>query len=159
MSRTRLAAAAIVTLGLIAPVAAASSASAKPVECGQAAVAKDFKHAKNAKAQAAKSKGKKKGHSKLTFVHAGKVTAVDTTAGSVSLVVRGGQVKALRGCTITVLVPATAKVNRNHAAVTLADVAVGDHVNVKGTLAKDATTGHVTYTASRVSASAHGAGH
>jgi len=156
MSRTRLAAAAIVTFGLLAPVAAATSASAAPAECGQAALAKDFKHSKNAAAQAAQSKGKKKGHNRLTFVHAGRVTAVDTTAGTVSFVVRGGQVKALRGCTITVVVPATAKIHRDDATATLADIAVGDHVNVKGTLAKDALTSEVTYTASRVSASAPG---
>jgi sRNA-binding protein len=154
MSRTRLAAAALVTFGLLAPVAAATSASAAPATCGQAAMAKDFKHIKHAKAQAAKSKGKKVGHSKLTFVHAGKVTAVDTTASTVSFVVRGGQVKALRGCTIVVNVPATAKIMRNDAVATLADIAVGDHVNVKGTLAKDATTGDITYTATRVAASA-----
>jgi len=154
MHRTRLAAAAILTLGLLAPVAAATSASAAPAACGAAAVTHDFKHSKNAAAQAAKLKGKKKGHSKLTFVHAGKVTAVDTTAGTVSFVVRGGSVKALRGCTITVVVPTTAKIHRNDATATLADVVVGDHVNVKGTIAKDATTGDITYTASRVSASA-----
>ena len=153
MSRTRLASVALVTFGLIAPVAAATSASAKPVECGQAALAKDFKHAKNAKAQAAKSKGKKAGQSKLTFVHAGRVT-VDATADTVTFVVRGGQVKALRGCTITVNVPSTAKVSRGDAAAVLTDVKAGDHVNVKGTLAKDAVSGEITYTATRVSASA-----
>jgi hypothetical protein len=155
MSRTRLAAV-VVAFGLLAPVAAATSASAAhvPAACGAAAVHKDFKHIKNAKARAAHSKGKKVGHTKLKFVHAGKVTAVDTTAGTVSFVVRGGQVKALRGCTIVVNVPATAKIMRNHATATLADIAVGDHVNVKGTVAKNATTGEVTSTATRGAASA-----
>lgn len=156
MHRTRLAAAAIVTLGLLAPVAAATSASASatPAACGAAAQVKDFKHAKNAKAIAAKSKGKKVGHAKLSFVHGGKVTAVDATAGTVSFVVHGGQVKALRGCTITVSVPSTAKILRNDATATLADIVVGDHVNVKGTIAQDATTHAIAYTATRVSASA-----
>jgi hypothetical protein len=154
MSRTRLAAAAVVTFALLAPVAAATSASAAPAACGQAALHKDFKHSKNAKPRAAKSKGKKVGHSKLTFVHAGKVNAVDTTAHTISFVVRGGQVKALRGCTITVQVPTTAKIVRNDAPATLAEIAVGDHVNVKGNLAKAATTGDITYTATRVAASA-----
>jgi hypothetical protein len=153
MTRTRLAAAAIVTFGLLAPVAAATSASAKPVECGQAALAKDFKHAKKAKAVAAHNKGKKKGHAKLTFVHAGTVKSVDAVNGTLSFVVRGGQVKALRGCMITVAVPDTAKVKRGDAAATLADVVVGDHVNVKGTLGKD-DAGVVSYTATRVAASA-----
>jgi hypothetical protein len=154
MSRTRLSAA-IVALGLLAPVAAATSASAAhaPAVCGQAAEHKDFKHAKNAKAQAAKSKGKKVGHGKLKFVHAGKVTAVDASTGTLSFVVHGGQVKARRGCVIVVKVPSTAKIQRNDAAATFADLMVGDHANVKGTLAKDATTGDITYTAARVSAS------
>jgi len=152
VSRTRLAAAAIITFGLLAPVAAATSASAAPAECGQAALHKDFKHSKNAKAQSAQSKGKKVGHNKLTFVHAGKVTGVDTNLGTISFVVRGGQVKAIRGCIIDVNVPATAKIKRNDATATLADIKIGDHVNVKGTLAKDGTT--FIYTATRVAASA-----
>ncbi len=151
MNRTRLVAAAVLTLGLLAPAGVAAAAPKAPPVCGQAAIAKDHKVNKaNAKAKAAKAKGKKKGHSKPAFVHAGKVTAV--AADSVSFVVRGGQVKALRGCTITVVVTSTTKVNRNDGPSSLASVLVGDHVNVKGTTAKNAETGIVTYTATRVSA-------
>ncbi|HUR74583.1 MAG TPA: hypothetical protein VMZ00_09920 [Sporichthya sp.] len=160
MTRTRLAAVAVVTLGLLAPVAAASSASAAPQACGASAKVKDHKiNNANAKARDARTHGKKKGHSKPAFVHAGKVTAVDPAASTLSFVVRGGQVKALRGCTLTVVVTAATKINRNDAAAALGDIAVGDHVNVKGTSARDATTGAVTYTATRVSAEApHSAG-
>lgn len=153
MTRTRLAAAVVLTLGLLAPVAAASSASAAPQACGESVQVKDHKINK-AHAKAKNAKGK--GHHKPTFVHGGKVTAVDTTASTLTFVVRGGQNKALRGCTLTVVVTAATKINRNDAAATLGSIAAGDHVNVKGTTALDATTGDVTYTATRVSAEAPG---
>lgn len=153
MTRTRLAAAALLTLGLLAPAAVATAAPAAPKACGQAAQVKDHKVNKaNAKAHDAKSKGKKKGHSKPAFVHGGKVTAVNSPEGTITFVVRGGQVKALRGCTLNVVVPAGAKINRNETTATLADIAVGDHVNVKGSTTRDADTGAVTYTATRVAA-------
>ena len=155
MTRTRLAAAAILTLGLLAPVATATSAAAAPKACGESAQIKDHKAGKAAaKAKNAKAKGKKKGHSKPMFVHGGKVTAVDATASTLTFVVRGGQNKALRGCTLTVVVTEATKVNRNDAAATLADVVAGDHVNVKGKTTRDATSGDVTYTATRISAEA-----
>jgi hypothetical protein len=146
MTRTRLAAAAVITLGLLAPVAAASSASAAPQTCSDQAVAKDHK--------INKGKAKKKGLNKPTFVHAGKVTAVDAAASTVSFVVRGGQNKAVRGCVLTVVVTETTKINRDGETATLAQLAAGDHVNVKGTSAKDAVTAEVTYTAKRIAASA-----
>lgn len=146
MTRTRLAAAAVLTLGLLAPVAAASSASAAPKSCSDQVVAKGHK--------INKAKAKKKGLNKPTFVHAGKVTAVDSTAGTVSFVVRGGQNKAVRGCVLTVVVTENTKINRDGEAAALAQIGAGDHVNVKGTSAKDATTGDVTYTAKRIAAAA-----
>jgi hypothetical protein len=158
MTRTRIAAAALLTLGLLAPVAVASSASAAaPGACGQSVQVKDHKINKaNAHAKDAKAKGKKKGHSKPAFVHGGKVTAVDTTASTLTFVVHGGQNKALRGCALTVVVTADTKITRNDAVATLATIAAGDHVNVKGTSALSATTGLVTFTATRVSAEAPG---
>lgn len=146
MTRTRLAAAAVLTLGLLAPVAAASSASAAPKSCSDQVVAKDHK--------INKGKAKKKGHSRAAFVHAGKVTNVDITANTVSFVVRGGQNKALRGCVLTVFVTENTKINRDDAPASLASLVAGDHVNVKGTSAKDATTSEVTHTAKRIAASA-----
>lgn len=165
MMRSRLAAAAVLSLSLLAPVAVASTAAAAPKTCSESVLVKDHKvnkaqaKAKNAKAKAkAKGKGqgkaKKHGHAKPSFVHAGKVNAVDATAGTVTFVVRGGQNKALRGCLLTVVVTATTKIQRDDVAATLADVVAGDHVNVKGGTTRDAVTGDVTYTATRVSASA-----
>jgi hypothetical protein len=155
MTRTRLAAAAVLTLGLLAPVATASTAAAAPKACGESVQVKEHKVAKAAaKAKDLKSKGKKKGHSKPAFVHGGTVTAVDAETSTLTFVVRGGQNKALRGCTLTVVVNESTKINRDDAVATLADVVAGDHVNVKGTTARDATSGDVTYTATRVSAAA-----
>ena len=148
MTRTRLAAAAILTLGLLAPVATATSAAAAPKACGESVQIKAHK------ASVAAAKGKKKGHNRPAFVHAGKVTAVDAEASTLTFVVRGGQNKALRGCTLTVVVTGSTKVNRNDAPASLAAVVAGDHVNVKGTTTRDAATGNVTYTATRISADA-----
>ena len=84
-------------------------------------------------------------------VHGGKVIGTPTETGF-SMVVRGGQVKALRGCTIDIVVTPTTKINRNDAVALLADIKDGDHVNVKGTTAPK-EGGGVTFTATRVAAS------
>lgn len=144
MSRSRLAVAAVVTLGLLAPVAAASSASAAPQSCSDQVLVKDHK--------INKGRALKKGLNKPTFVHAGKVTAVSTADSTVSFVVRGGQHKAIRGCVLTVKVTDSTKIRRNGDATTLAGLAAGDHVNVKGT--SDRTGADATYTAKRIAASA-----
>jgi len=146
MTRTRIAAAAVLTLGLLAPVAVATSASAAPQTCSDHVLLKDHKINKGL--------AKKKGLNKPTFVHAGRVTAVDTTGKTVSFVVRGGQNKAIRGCVLTVLVTDTTKIRRNDNASTLADIQVGDHVNVKGTSARGEGD-NVVYTAKRIAASGH----
>ena len=156
MIHTRLAAAAVLSLSLLAPVATATSAAAAPKACGESVQVKDHKANKaSAKAKSAKAKGKKKGHNKPAFVHGGTVTAVDAAASTLSFVVRGGQNKALRGCALTVVVTAITKINRNDAPASLDAVLAGDHVNVKGTTALDAATANVTYTATRISADAH----
>ena len=160
MTRTRLAAAAMLTLGLLAPVATATSAAAAPKACGESVQIKDHKagqaaaKAKDARGKGAKGKALTKAHSRPAFVHGGKVTAVDAEASTLTFVVRGGQNKALRGCTLTVVVTEDTKVNRNDAPASLVDVVAGDHVNVKGKTTRDATSGDVTYTAARISAEA-----
>lgn len=64
------------------------------------------------------------------FVVVGKVTAVG--ADTLTLLVKGGNQKAMRGQPATVKVPATAKVTRNGEKVALSAVQVGDHVAVQG---------------------------
>ncbi len=156
MSCTRLAAAAVLSLSLLAPVAGATAASAAPKvkQCGAAAMAKDHKVNKaNAKARDAKTnKGKKAGHSKPRFVYNGTIDSVDTVAGSITFKVRGGQSKVLRNCLLTVFVNEGTKITRNHAAASIDNVLKGDHINAKGTTkpnADDATK--IDYTATRVS--------
>lgn len=165
-----LAAGTAVTANAVAPkaspVSAAARATHQPASAGKPShaaspskVAKPSKPAKAAKPnnaakadKAAKNaKGAKAAKVRTKFVNAGTVTAVNAAAGTITLRVRGGRDKALRGQLLTVTVTATTKIQRNDAAATLASVAVGDHVNVKGTKAGTA------YTAVRVAASVAGA--
>jgi hypothetical protein len=155
MTRTRIAAAAVLTLGLLAPVGLASTASAAPKvkECSDAALAKDHKQNKaNAKAADAKNNGNKAGHSKPRFVYNGTIDSVDATAGTITFKVRGGTSQVLRNCLLTVIVTADTKITRNHAAASIDNVLKGDHINAKGTTKPnldDATK--IDYTATRVS--------
>ena len=64
------------------------------------------------------------------FVATGTVVAVG--ADSLTVAVEGGT-KSLRGTEAVITVPADARVNRDDATVTLADVVVGDHAAVQGT--------------------------
>jgi hypothetical protein len=91
-----------------------------------------------------KQKGKKAHDS---FNLGGTITAVDTTAGTVTFTVHGGKFKALRNTDLTVTATDSTRVRRNGAA-TLADLAVGDHVRVKGNHTGD------SWTASRITAEA-----
>ncbi|WP_432492640.1 hypothetical protein [Kineococcus auxinigenes] len=76
----------------------------------------------------------------------GTVSAVDAAAGTLTVTVRGGRDKSLRGKELVVAVAESAKIVRDDAAVELAEIAVGDHVSVKG------TRGTAGPTATRVSA-------
>jgi hypothetical protein len=87
-------------------------------------------------------------HARTKFVAAGRLVSVDPAAGTLTLTVRGGRDKALRGHLLTVTVTSRTTVRRNDDAADLGDLLPGDHVNVKGT--KTA----MTYTATRVSAGA-----
>lgn len=95
---------------------AATGVSAAP------AFAKGDHGAKHA-AHAAKHHGK--------FVLVGTVTAAD--GGSITLTVKGGNQRDLRGTSQVVTVAPGASVQRNDADAQLSDVLVGDHVMVKGT--------------------------
>ena len=132
MTRTTLAAAAVLTLGLLAPVAAATSAAAVPTVCGASVHLKDL--------------------GRFGFVHAGNVTEVNLDASTLSFVVRGGPDKAIRGCTLTVVVTEDTMINRNDAPVVLAEVEAGDHVNVSGSTTRASVSNDIIYTAVRVAA-------
>ena len=66
------------------------------------------------------------------FTAVGVVTAVDTTAGTVTLADNGGS-RDLHGKSVTVAVSSTTKVTRDDAPATLAQVQPGDHVAANGT--------------------------
>lgn len=144
MKRMSLAAAAVLTLGLLAP---AATAIAAPTTCGKALIKE---HKKN-------DHRKANGHTKAKFVYSGKAfaDAVPATAdgpGTLIVTVRGGKNKALRGCEVPVRLTTTTKINRNDASVGAGAIKMGDHVNVKGTSDWDKDSGKLIFKATRVSA-------
>ncbi len=145
MKRMSLAAAAVLTLGLLAP--AATAVAAPKHSCAAKVLVKAHKQ---------NDQAKKNGHTKAKFVHAGKVTAVDATASTLTFTVRGGQNKALRGCAMTVKITADTKMKRNDAPSTMSAIKAGDHVNVKGVSDLNLVTKSLSYTAKRVSAQGPG---
>jgi hypothetical protein len=83
---------------------------------------------------------------KMKFEAVGKVTAVDGTAMTLSVKVKAGTktIKALRGTEVPMVLAPTAKVRVSIAhkwlhGATLADVAVGARVKVRGTISIDTT--------------------
>ena len=76
------------------------------------------------------------GKSKTHFTANGKVTAVDAT--SFTMHVKGGS-KDLHGTDVTVTVSDTTKMRRDGAKATVADLQVGDKVNVHGARGSDGT--------------------
>lgn len=84
---------------------------------------------------------------KVAFTATGTITAVDTTAGTLTVAVKGGT-KDVRGKTVTVAVGATTRIRVGGARKTLADLAAGYRVTVVG--ARQDTA----YTAGLVEASA-----
>ena len=91
------------------------------------------------------SKHVKKFHAK--FVLSGRVTAV--SENSITVTVKGGNLKKrVRGTDLVLGVTATTKITVEDVQKALADVLVGDRVNVKGTRTR--TDGVITYAANRV---------
>ncbi len=85
------------------------------------------------KADRADREHKQKGKAaRAKFNLGGRLTAVDVEAGTVTFRVHGGKFKAVRGTELTVIVADGARVRRNEAAATLADLQVGDRVRAKG---------------------------
>ncbi|GAA3452873.1 hypothetical protein [Dactylosporangium matsuzakiense] len=79
------------------------------------------------------------------FSAVGTVVAVDSGAGTITVAARAGT-KDVKGTTVTIAVPATARITINGARKRLADLAAGYRVTVTGT-----RTG-TAYTAARVQA-------
>jgi hypothetical protein len=139
--------AAVLAFAIAMPVApmAATAASAST---GSRVVAASHGNDDPAGDDAGKHKQKgKKAHAKFNL--GGGITAVDAAAGTVTFRVHGGKFKALRKTELTVTVADGARVRRNGAVVTLADLVVGDHVRVKGVRGTDGV-----WTANRVTAEA-----
>jgi hypothetical protein len=149
----------VVALALVLPAGAgaASAASWQSADCASTSV-QEVKVAKAQKAKKVVAKAKKAKKAKkvrTSFNVGGKFCSVD--GAMLVLAVHGGQDKGLRGKTLAVTVAADAKVTRDEAPATLADLVAGDHVRVKGTKLKvvlpDGTEATV-YNVTRVAASA-----
>jgi hypothetical protein len=67
------------------------------------------------------------------FRAGGLLSAVDTTAGTITLTVTGGRHNPLAGQSLTVTVPATTQITLDGTTAGLADLVPGDHVRVRGT--------------------------
>ena len=104
------------------------SAAAAAVAAGLAVSAS----ALPAGAAAPKAKAPKTAPAFAKFTSAGLVTGVGAESLTVTLDVKGGNQK-LKGQSLTVNVPSSAKVTRNGVAATLADLLPGDHVAIQGT--------------------------
>jgi hypothetical protein len=129
----RRAAVLALALSVTIPAATAATAAAKAQSHGAAVSA------------AAHAKNKGKAHKpplkpvRKAVVYAGTLTAVDSGASTLTLAVTGGNDKSVRGTSLTITVPTSARVLCDDHAATLADLTVGDSVNVKA-----ARTGTVT---------------
>lgn len=80
----------------------------------------------------------KHGLRQMKFTAVGKVVAVDATARTITVMVKGGE-HGLHRRTVTVTVAADAVVKRNGMVVGLDAVRPGDHVALKGTRGTDLT--------------------
>lgn len=130
--RARTASAALLAAAALVAAPAAAAVAANP----QGVFGKGRAAKAEARATAGKLEAKLNGsHGKRSFVLGGRVVAVtlpadDTTPGTLTLTVRGGRFKNLRGTDVTVLVSADAKVTRD-GVQDLSAVLVGDHVVVR----------------------------
>ena len=131
MRMKSFASAVLLALAVTLPTLPAVSASAASTSHSASA------HVKSTKAAKAKAAKKAKKAQKALFNLGGRLTAVDAGAGTVTFTVHGGQIKALRGESLTVTLAEGARVLRNDGPATLADFVVGDKVRAKGTRAGD----------------------
>ncbi len=131
----------VLSTGALVPAAVSGTAAWAGPAPGPAAVQK----AKPAKPIRPVKPAKPAKPVKVTFTAAGAVTGVDAAAGTVTLVARGGT-KDVRGHTVTVLVPGTARIVLDDAPATLADLTAGFRITVTGTRAG------TVHTASKVQA-------
>lgn len=151
----RLAAAAVIGALVVATTASASAAGNHGHHTAAAQHSNKGKHNGGTKGKhngaaehtnKGKHNGQLKQHGKpAKFTATGTVTAVDTTAGTVTVADQGGS-RDLHGTSVTVVVPDTAKVVR-HGPATLSDVQVGDHLAANGVRSDGPT-----FTAEHVSA-------
>ena len=123
-STTRATVVAALVLGLAVPCAGSAAAAVGPSHAAAAGPSTD-------RANVA-PKVVRKPRTAIDVRVGGTVTAVDAAAGTLTLTVQGGRDKALRATSLTATLAQDARVQRGGRAATLADVLVGDRVQVEG---------------------------
>jgi len=131
-----LAAALVVPTGAITAASASALSSASVTAADRGENDRSDKSGKSTR----KSKKAKKAKQGRTVVLGGSVTEVDTEAGTLTFTVHGGRFKKLRGTDLTLTVPDDVRVMREGEQVTLAEVQVGDLVNVRARRTDDGFT-------------------
>ncbi|GAB1693704.1 hypothetical protein [Krasilnikovia sp. M28-CT-15] len=134
--RRSVVAAVAVAVGILGPATGAAAATAHQAGVKQLATV-----------QASPKPSKPKKPKKAVFEGRGSISAIDVDAATVTVVVKGGT-KNVRHRTVTVSVSPTARIKRNGAKASLASLAVGDRIEMKGTRAGE------VYTVSRIQAQA-----
>jgi hypothetical protein len=125
----KLVAAPLLALALIIPAATPALAH------GNSAAGDQSGHSSAGDSSKRADDGVKNKHDKPVrslFTSAGPVTAVDTSADTITYTVRGGSNKALRGTSVTISITALTLLTRNDDDATVDDIQVGDHVAVRG---------------------------
>jgi hypothetical protein len=130
---------ALSTLLVAAVVVPAGPGLALAASKSAAAVSASSKSSKGDHSGHESKKPKKKAPRPVKFAASGTVTAVDATAGTVTVRVKGGT-KDGRGSTVAITVPPTARIVVNGAKKSLADIAVGFGITVTGTSADGVRT-------------------
>lgn len=134
--------------GRPAKAARADAPAKAQVQAGEEAkAAKAAKPAKPRKAAKTEAQARRKAR----FVAVGAVTAV--SGDSVTLLVKGGSARSLRGKTQAFTVASGASVRRNGQVVAVSAIKAGDHAMVKGVKAGDIYTAHKVRAQSRRSKS------
>jgi hypothetical protein len=122
-------------IALVVPGAGVAAASASSGALGGSAFVKaghrddrndDSKHGSDHD-----STKKQKQKQKRKVVYSGTLTAVDPNGATLTLQVRGGRDKKLRGTAVTLVVPDAARITRNGASVDLSGLQAGDRVTVQ----------------------------
>ncbi|MBW6439684.1 hypothetical protein KZ829_38745 [Actinoplanes hulinensis] len=138
MRMRRTAAAVAMVAAVTLPAAGVGGVAYAQSSSATASAAKKPAAAKPTKAKPTKAKPTKAPR-KVAFQASGTITAVDVSAGTITVAARSGT-KDVRGKTVTMTVPAGARIILNGKKITVAGLGAGQKVSVTGTRAGTAYT-------------------